>query len=140
MKPEVALLEFLKTGSPSFSGVMGDRVYPVDFPQNPTFPACIYQTVSAPRGHTQQGADGLTPFRFQLRFAAATHDEVTDLRDLLDELTGTYGDVATGSPVTEGYVHGFFILSEADDALPSLRVVGPRLFGKRVDVQVWLNT
>lgn len=81
------------------------RVYPVDLPQNPVFPAVIYMKISGMRDHALSGPTGHAHPRFQIEAWATTYSAAKGLaraiRQALDGYSGTVGDVEIGSILIE---------------------------------------
>ncbi len=114
------------------------RLYPSVMPQNPTFPALVYQLVSGPRDYTQDGPDGVTTFRMQLVCYSPDHAQVVALRDAIEAtLSGLYNQ-SFGSPAVK--VQGCFIAAERDGFDPELGEAGPALYPKIIDLMVTLAT
>jgi hypothetical protein len=92
---EVAIAELVKLAA--IEAVVGDRAYPLEFPQNPIYPAILWKIVSTPRRYTHTGNDGLLRVRVQFDCVGETYDDACAVRDAvveaLDGYTGTPGGV-----------------------------------------------
>lgn len=88
------------------------RFYPVKLPQNPTYPACAYRIVGAPRDITYDGPDRVVTFRLQFDAYGATYAEAKALRDALEESLNGLNNTAFGSPPVK--VKGMFLTNERD--------------------------
>lgn len=78
MSIESGLFDVLKT-IPS----VGSRVYPLILPQNPTYPAIVYQRISSFDTGTIDGTESLDMARFQIKAYARTFQEVITVRDAI---------------------------------------------------------
>lgn len=135
---EEAFLYLLTNANPSgaLGLIIGDRLFPDDLPQRPSYPAAVYHVISAPRGYTMDGQDGATPFRFQVDLYATTKSEVVAMRRaLLRDVSGFAGLVTAVSPAV--LIHGVFVDNERDSAVGELEQAGPRIRRKSIDVIVW---
>lgn len=70
----------IANGSP-VKTLIGTRVYPVVLPQNVTYPALQYSTVSAQRGYRMTGPNYLPMQRVQIDAWALTYAEARSLAD-----------------------------------------------------------
>lgn len=123
---------------PAVSALLGPRLYPMEFPQDPTFPAATYQTISGPREYTQDGPDRVTRFRVQMRIRATTPDGANAVRNAFKNSAahGVINELFGGSPPTTKLL-AIFIDNEVTETDPPLAVTGPRLYGMRLDLIVW---
>lgn len=138
---ETALLYLLTDdGSPShdsaLGAIIGERLYPVELPQKPAYPAATYQVVrGTARGYTMDGQDGATPFRVQFDLYAETYGQAVAMRRaLMRDLSGFQGEVPTSPPVL---IHGAFADNEGDSAESALEPAGPRVKRKSLDFIIW---
>jgi hypothetical protein len=102
--------------------LISTRMYPVVLPQNVTFPAASYTTISAVRGHTMQGPDNLPAQRVQIDAWALTYAQARALADAIRERIDGFRD-AMGSTAVQGI---FFDterhLHETDDSTHIFRI------------------
>lgn len=120
------------------SALLGTRLYPIEFPQDPTFPAMTYQTVSAPRDYTQDGPDGLTRFRVQCRIRALTPLAASAVRDaIIASNANGLVNAEFGSPARK--VHAIFVENEVTEHDPPLQTAGTKLYGMRLDLIFWVS-
>ncbi len=66
--------------SPEVTALIGDRIYPVKLPQNPTYPAITYFQVSGSPIYTKQGRHGTRP-RVQISCWAKSYTQVKQLAE-----------------------------------------------------------
>ena len=109
------------------SGLVGERVYPLEVPKDQALPAITYQRIDTPRVRSHQGPSGLAHPRFQLTiqtpsFASMT-EIATGLRKLLDGFVGMMGDVR---------VQSVSVVNETDFETES-----NFYFVDRMDVVIW---
>lgn len=126
---------------PAITALIGSgvntRLFPNRLPQNPTFPAIVYQVISAPRDYTQDGRDGVVRFRVQCNLYGATYTESKAIRDALEATLSGLHNQSFGSPQVK--VKGVFLTNERDtyeQALDSTPLGGP--YRKSVDLMVTL--
>jgi hypothetical protein len=77
---------------------IGERIYILKLPQNPTFPAVVYFKVSNPRHHD---IDVAYP-RFQFSIFAEKYSEAKEISDLIRGLLQREKGVFYGMPVIQG--------------------------------------
>jgi len=131
---EDALLLLLTNGA-RISPLVGLNVFPDELPQKPTYPAIVYQVISAPRGYTMDCQDGATPFRIQVDCYAESAFDARRMREAVRrDLGGYQGEVATSPAV---YIHGIFLDNEGDSAEAALERSGSKVKRKRLDLIVW---
>lgn len=122
-------------GSP-FGSPPSVAVSPLVLPQGYTGAqtAITYQIISGPRDYTQDGADGVTTFRFQVDIWGHVMIDIVATRDtLVTALSGAYNQ-RWGSPPVK--IHGVFVDNERDDIDAASDIPGPRLFRKTIDFMV----
>lgn len=99
---EYGIVTYLKAlGSPPAGG----RIYPVFYPQNPTWPVVTYQRVSGVRIRGLGGPHGTSEARIQFDVWGQTYVQVkavaTALRHALDGYAGAMGTETVGGVVLE---------------------------------------
>lgn len=115
------------------ASMIGTRMHPVLLPQAPTLPALTYSTISAIRGHTMQGPDGLPETRIQIDSWAATYSAAAALAGAVRRrLDGHSGSIGTGSPQT--VVQAIFADTER-----ALHESEPELYRISADYRVWFE-
>lgn len=67
------------TGDAGVTDLVGQRVYPLRLPQEPTYPAIMYQRVSTNEAHTHDQAGGLAESRVQFDCLAVTYSQAQAL-------------------------------------------------------------
>lgn len=125
------------TNDAGINAFLNGRIFPLLLPDdNREFPAAVYQVIDNPRQQSQQGDQGTTFARVQVRLYARTYAECCSLRDaVVDFCAAQQADPtssAFGSPAV--YLTGWFIDTEQDDFNPELLDSGTRLFSKRMDM------
>lgn len=95
------------------SAAVSDRVYPVELPRPPLYPAIVYHRISAPREHTHDGSAKFASPRFQFDCLAGTFLEARRIQEAvrvaLDGFKGTMGGVGGVE------VHGAFVEDDRSD-------------------------
>lgn len=85
------------SGLAAVTNLIGDRLYPVNLPQNPTYPALTYTQISEISIVAHDGAGDLMMCRFQFDCFALSYAGVKALaralRRALDGFKGTMGEV-----------------------------------------------
>lgn len=76
MSIESGLFNLLKT-----IPAVGSRVYPLIFPQNPTYPAIVYQRISSIDTGAMDGTESLDMARFQIKVYALKFSDAVAVRD-----------------------------------------------------------
>jgi hypothetical protein len=107
---EPALQSFLLDDS-ALTTLIGTRVWPIILPQKPVLPAVTYSEISAIRGHTMQGPDGLAFARMQIDSWAKSFKQARILADAVRaRLDGFRGDFTDSPPTT--FAQGIFFETE----------------------------
>jgi hypothetical protein len=118
----------------SVAEALGKRIYPVRFPQAPTYPAATYQVATTTTGYATDGPSGDCHVRIQFDVYAATYKAVlavaSTIRAALNGWSGTAGDPA----VT---IIGVFWHNEMDLPVPDLERAGPSLYRRTLEAIVW---
>ena len=70
------------TGDGTISGLVSTRIYPVVLPDNVTYPAIAYFSITM----TPQGSSGFVESRIQTDLYATTYSELKSLRDAVQAL------------------------------------------------------
>jgi hypothetical protein len=68
---------------PAFAAVVGDRLYPLQRPQNDIIPAVVYQRVATTPVNSLSGFSRLDSVRIQFSCFAKTVSEAKDLAEIL---------------------------------------------------------
>lgn len=137
----------LVTTAEGFVALAADRLYPVDFPQAPTYPAALYMVPS--RAHTMHmdGPSQLRKSRVQVDTFALTYDEALALANaIIDALSGFKGWVDV--PVTNAAgqvirtdpveVQGIFCTIDRDEPESGTRTSGPKVRRRLLEFTVWV--
>lgn len=104
----------LVTSAPAVVAIQGDRLYPIDFPQVPVYPASLYAVPSRLHAHHFGGSSHFRKARVQFDVYAETWDECVALGDaIIDALDAFKGlvPVEGGDPVE---VQGIFCTIDRD--------------------------
>lgn len=129
---EAALVSILTSGSPNpVAALVGTRVYALQLPQNPTFPAMVYTRISTPRSQyrTLDGRANYASPRFQLDCWATDFGVVMELGQAVYGLLEGYAGISAGLSVD--YISTDDEAAEVEvDAGPD----GKDLYRKRLDV------
>lgn len=125
------------TGNPAWSAIAGDRLYPVDFPQRPVYPAAVYTVIGGQHTFSMGGNSHLARFRIQLDVYAEDYDTMKSLaRATVDACHGFKGFVAVpGSDPVE--VQGLFCTMEHDAPESRARESGPKVRRRLLEFAVW---
>lgn len=104
----------LVTSDPAVTAIQGDRLYPIDFPQAPTYPASLYAVPSRLHAYHFGGSSNFRRARVQFDVYAETWDECVALGNALIDCLGAYKGlvpVEGGQPVE---VQGIFCTIDRD--------------------------
>lgn len=130
---ELAIVAILTTSPPTSAG---NRIYPGELPQKPTFPAIVYHQIFDSSDYTHDGPDGVQRARFQIDCMAERYEDAVALRrEALARLSGFKGEV--GSPAVR--VQGVFHEGGSDDTASEMLNAGPRVRLKRFEVQCFFR-
>lgn len=122
---------------PSLVALVGFRVFQDSVEQAPTRPYITFQVISGPRGYTQDGADRVTTFRYQVDIWGDTPTQCGEVRDAFEAtLSGKYNEVFGSPPMR---LQGLFIDDEQSGYASELDNAGPRLSRKRIDCFVTIS-
>lgn len=116
---------------PAMIAVVGQRIHCNDLPQNCTFPAIAFQTISDIPDHHLRGANGLSVARIQVNCYALTYEDAKlaaeALRLSTDGFCGTVG-VHAVNPMT---------VEDQNDLLqPPITASEKPVFGVAVDLRL----
>ena len=97
------------------AAIVGDRVYPINVPQDVDLPAVAYMRISGAPDYTHDGESGLESARFQFTCEALTYSAAKGLalavRAAISGYTGAMDDVTIGALLIEndrdGWSEGF---------------------------------
>lgn len=129
----------LVTGSPAFSALAGERLYPVDFPQAPTYPAATYVVPSRLHDYHMDGPSGLRKARVQFDAYGETWDECVALGDtIIDLLGGFRGAVEIEDSADAVEVQGIFCIIDRDVSESGTRLSGPKVRRRLIEFTVWV--
>ena len=131
---EAAIVTLIEADS-TVGAIMGDRIYPNLLPDEPEFPAVVYQEIST---DSQEAIDGPADFAFsrlQLSCWAETKAEAVALAQAICTLLQGYkGDVTVGDDTVT--IRGILLEDRGDLFEPAPAVNERRRYGKRVDFMV----
>lgn len=96
------------TTGPTLPGLIGTRCYPVLLPQDPQYPAIVFQRISMPREHAMGTDPGIAHPRFQLTAYDKTRAAAQALADAIrhdfSRWRGTIGSVVVQDTFVENQV------------------------------------
>lgn len=102
MSIETSIAAFLATNVT----LAGGHIHALRLPQDPTFPALVYQRISTVRTYSHQGDSNLPECRFQITCWGSTYASVrqlvAQLNSVLGGFSGTMGDVYIGHALLAG--------------------------------------
>lgn len=135
------------TTAAGFQALAGDRLYPVDFPQAPVYPAALYMVPSRAHYMHMDGVTQLARARIQADAFAETYDEAVALADVIRAaLNGFRGVVDV--PVTDDTgqvvrtdaveVQGIFCTIDRDEPESGTRLSGPKVRRRLLEFTVWV--
>lgn len=135
------------TTAEPFAALADDRLYPVDFPQAPKYPAALYMMPSRSHFMHMEGVTQLQRARIQVDVFAETYDEVVALGDAIrDLLNGMKAVVQV--PVTDSAgqvirtddveVQGIFCTNDRDEPESGTRTSGPKVRRRLLEFTVWV--
>lgn len=106
------------TSYPTVQAYIGQRLYPVTLPQNPTYPAATYRRVSTNVQYTRDG-DGVGRARFQVDCYATMYSQIISLanvmEDALEAFTSTMGpNVSRTTVVNRMDDYEWFLLASGE--------------------------
>ena len=97
------------SGDSDVSGLVSTRIYPVNLPQKPTYPAIVYTRISGERTYSFDGASGLTSQRFQIDSFASTYSGAKDLSNKIRSAINGFRGTVSGI-----FVQGIFLENDSD--------------------------
>lgn len=133
---EHGIKTLLASGS-ALAAVIGTRIHYGRLPQNPTYPALVYQRISSDRAHSQQGGSGLDLglWQFTVWGPDATQNllAIEELRLLVQGYMGTV--VTTAGSVD---FRGWLLVQQRDveDPAGSTNEANTSMLGVQVDYQI----
>lgn len=123
---EEDLVAWLKT-RPLVNDLVLGRIYPMVLPQDPTFPALVYQRVSAVREESQSGPSGLAHPRIQFSCWGAEYPAAKRLSEALRKTLDGFNGTMNGRRVFRCKVEND--IDDKEDLSNRHRVI--------VDVMIW---
>lgn len=113
---------FLLADSNISTRVGGERIYPVEIPQKPTFPLIRYSHISGSRVVSTTADLGLSSPRIQIDAWARTYKEAAELADLiLARLSAHQGYFKEDATPQSVFVQGAFMDNERDGFEPETK-------------------
>jgi hypothetical protein len=106
---EEGLVDYLLAYTP-LTVLIGERVYPLILPQDPTLPALVYQRIGSVPEYSQSGYAGLTSARMQLTCWGTTLVSAKNTAEQVRLALGGYK-----GPMGMSTVGASFIENEMDD-------------------------
>lgn len=137
----------LVTKAPAVIELAADRLYPVDFPQAPVYPAALYMVPSRVHYMHMDGVTQLRRARVQVDAFGETYDAAVALADAIREsINGFKGlvDVDVTHPVTGAVtvepveVQGIFCTIDRDEPESGTRQSGPKVRRRLLEFTVWV--
>lgn len=123
-------LEIDLKGHISTISALGSRIHPMQLPQNPIYPALVYQVIS---GFGERGISSLWPVRrarIQLTVWSKSYDEAISVgkqvRILLDGMRDTIGSTKVSS----------LIIENDSDTGDQKDTIGAEIKGRRMDALI----
>lgn len=124
MNVQEALLTRLKADAP-ITAALGGRIYPVQIPQHPTYPAMSYTVASVARDYSHDGDTGLVETKIEFMILGKQYSQVRAAGDaIISSLSGFKGTMGTGPGI---HVGSCFHADEEDFPVDDLGVLGLRL-------------
>lgn len=121
------------TDDPTVSGLLGDRVYPLQAVQFSRFPLAAYEFGDSQYDQTYSGPSGLSSHAGTIACVGLTFDSAEALgnavRTLINGQKGTWGGVT---------VLGCFV-NDVGDALESAVETGQNVWRKDLAVTLWIS-
>jgi hypothetical protein len=102
-------LRALIIGDSAVNAMVGDRVYPLLLPQQPTLPAIAYQRISSSHVHSHSGVSGYCTARVQFACYAQSFAEAASLGDKLRAAIDAWAGVQGATSFA-----GILLLDERD--------------------------
>lgn len=126
--------EILRESAP-IKAVVSDRVYPVEWPDAPTFPLLIVQRIGGRGETTLQGEGGIEEARVQVDvYTADGYADMAALASLVRaELHGLKGG-PSGAPCV---IDRSACINAADLPVPRTERAGPRLRRRMLEFLIW---
>ncbi len=97
------------SGDSDVAALVSTRIYPVNLPQKPTYPAIVYTRISGDRTYSFEGASGLASPRFQIDCFASTYSGGKDLSSKLRSAINGFRGTVSGI-----VVQAIFLESDSD--------------------------
>jgi hypothetical protein len=95
---------------PALVDLVGSRVWPNVLPEDPDFPAVVYQRISTARVHTHDSAGGLATTRIQFTCYGTSGDQAEEVADqvraALDGLRGTFSGTRIDAALSQNELSG----------------------------------
>lgn len=137
----------LVTTAEAFVALAGDRLYPVDFPQAPLYPAALYMVPSRLHFMHMDGVTQLRKARVQVDAFGLTYDAAVALADAIREAINGFKGVVD-VPVTDAAgvlvrtdpveVQGIFCTIDRDEPESGTRTSGPKVRRRLLEFTVWV--
>lgn len=131
----IAVLNGILAADGDVAGFVGDRIYPVELPEAPTFPAITTTLVSSPGVYDLEGDAGLQMSRVQVDVYARGYAEMETLKTAVRRLLSGYRTPAgSGDPCQ---IQGTFCINDFDLPVATVLRAGPRLRRRCLEFNVW---
>ena len=121
--------------SPAVVAVVGNRVYPVEWPDAPEFPLVIVQRVTGLGETDNQGEAGIESTRVQVD--VYSDRGYADCGALARSIRGILHGFKGGPASVPCAIDASFCINNADQAVPETERAGPRLRRRMLEFMIW---
>lgn len=119
----------------ALDALVGDRVYPMDWPDAPTFPLVIVQKATGLPEADMQGDAGIEGTRVQVDvYTDGGYAQMVAIKSIIRaRLHGSRAGPST-APCA---INASFCINDADQPVPSTERAGPRLRRRMLEFRIW---
>lgn len=131
----VQLVRELLLEDPAIVAVVGDRIYPMSWPDAPEFPLIILQKITGLGEADNQGDAGIEGARLQADvYTDQGYEEVVALKRLVRQRLHAFKGGPVSAPCA---IDASFCINDVDQPVPAIERAGPRLRRRMLEFRIW---
>lgn len=120
---------------PDIVAIVGNRIYPMTWPDAPEFPLVIMQKVTGLGEATNDGDAGIEGCRVQIEiFTDRGYEECVAVKTLIRRRLHAFKGGPAAAPCA---IDASFCINDADQSAPDTERAGPRLRCRMLEFRIW---
>lgn len=134
----VQVIRDILLDSASVTSLVGQRIYPVEFPEGPTFPAIIITKVHEPGQYDMQGDAGIARARIQIDCYAKPYTLAVSVKQAVRAVMSGFPLTSPPPSTSACTIDSCMVENDMDLPVPAFQGGGPRHLRRRMlELIVW---